>query len=198
MLSSETTPQTGQELKVKTAILHEGLEAVLIPHLQAIRAPQDYTNILAAFYGFIYPVEVLIHSQVDTTELNDINERYKAPFIMDDLRSLNYDMTLLCESNDLPQIQNVEQAFGALYVLEGSTLGGKIIANMLLKKEIGLQNDLRYFTAYGKETGPKWMQFQKRLNEFTHENQIQTIITAANETFLKFKIWIQDRLQQPT
>lgn len=198
MLSSESHPSTALKLKEKTAVLHQDLEAVLIPHLQSIQSPAEYAAILAVFYGFILPVEALIHSRIRVAELEDINERPKALFLWEDLQSLQVNTTSLCISHDLPLINNVEQAFGALYVLEGSTLGGKIIANMLLKKNMGLQNSLRYFTAYGKETGPKWQHFQKRLNEFTHENQTQTIIAAANETFLKFKIWIQDQLQPST
>jgi len=99
-------------------------------------------------------------------------------------------------SEELPAIQTVEQAIGALYVLEGATLGGKSISQLLLKTGIGLQiENLSFFNAYGKETGPMWMQFLSYLNHYTTEAKQATIIQTANETFLKFKLWIQHNLQ---
>jgi len=56
----------------------------------------------------------------------------------------------------LPQLASLGRAFGVLYVLEGSTLGGRHIA-LALEKRLGLTagNGAMFFNAYGDLLMPR-------------------------------------------
>ena len=191
MHSSESHPQTASNVKNCTSSLHQELESLLIPEMQAIRSADDYARILQWFYGFVFPLEISIEQKIKPDILPDIAERKKSHLILQDLVALGSSITDIPINNDLPDIQHQEQAIGAMYVLEGSTLGGKVIANMLTKNAAGFKNSIHYFTAYGKETGSKWRIFLDLMNQYQSTKQVETIIETANETFLKFRNWIQ-------
>lgn len=190
MFAIETHPPLAQQIKQQTATEHMALEDLIVPQIQSVKSASDYAQLLSLFYGFNKPVERAIHAIIDTSVLPDITKRQKAHLLLEDIQALGYSQApSLCEA--IPSIHSLEEAFGALYVLEGSTLGGKSITQLLMKTEVDLQpHHLRFFNAYGKETGPMWIAFLSHLNTFTAEAQQATIIKAASETFIKFKQWI--------
>lgn len=57
-------------------------------------------------------------------------------------------------------LANLEQALGAFYVLEGSTLGGAIITRHL-KHQFGDQIPCQFYNGYGMGTPSKWHNFLK-------------------------------------
>ena len=177
-------------IKDSTQQLHKDVEDLLLPKLAAIENKNDYAAILRMFYGYFSPLENLLQQFVTPALLPDVAERRKADALLHDLRSLKSegaDLTL-CEA--LPLIENEAQAMGALYVLEGSTLGGKTIAKMLRQnKALALtDNELTFFMGYKEETGSKWKAFLQVLNQ--QQDADQTIV-AANQTFYHMKNWMQ-------
>jgi len=197
MFATETHSPLSQQLKEQTLVEHLALEDLIVPQIRSVQTINDYIQLLNLFYGYNKPVEEAIQKRIPSSSLPDISKRQKADLLLQDLQaSGNTQQPLLCA--DIPLIQSIEQAFGALYVLEGSTLGGKSISQLLLKTGIGLQSgQLRFFNAYGKETGPMWLSFLSTLNTFTSPGQQAIIIDTARETFIKFKHWIQQQAQQP-
>lgn len=183
-------------LKHKTMHCHEALEDLLIPKLHQVNTTEDYGRLLKTFYGYFSPLEQLIAQYLSPQQLPDIHERRKAALLLKDMAALGFATNGLAVCSCLPTITGQEQAWGALYVLEGSTLGGRGIARMLLKQcpELTL-NHLRFFNGYGEATGPMWIRFQEALNglEYSDSGLAQTV-QAANETFLKFKTWIEETL----
>jgi heme oxygenase (biliverdin-IX-beta and delta-forming) len=59
---------------------------------------------------------------------------------------------------DFPRPESRCEALGMLYVLEGSTLGGRHILNSLARQGV---NDaaLHFLDPYGDQTGPRWRAF---------------------------------------
>lgn len=182
-------------LKRKTMKAHEALEDLLVPGLRQINTTQDYGRLLKTFYGYFSPLEALIEQYLTPAHLPDIKERRKAVFLLDDLAALGTGTESLVLSPHLPLITSEAQAWGALYVLEGSTLGGRGITRMLLKQCPGLTlHHLSFFNGYGEATGPIWMRFQETLNSLEYtEFELAQIIEAANDTFLNFKRWIEEK-----
>jgi len=197
MFATDTLTPLSQQLKEQTLAEHLALEDLIVPQIRNVQTANDYVQLLQLFYGFNKPVEEAIQKLIPSTLLLDINKRQKADLLLQDLQaSATSQQPLLC--TDLPAMETVEQAFGALYVMEGSTLGGKSITQLLLKTSIGLQPDqLRFFNAYGKETGPMWLSFLSTLNTFSSPEQQAIIIDTAKVTFIKFKHWILQQVQQP-
>jgi heme oxygenase len=65
-----------------------------------------------------------------------------------------------------PVPSNKAQALGMMYVLEGSTLGGRFILQRL--SELGSDvSQLSFLDPYGAETGPRWRSFLRVLERET-------------------------------
>ncbi|WP_157959604.1 biliverdin-producing heme oxygenase [Devosia submarina] len=74
------------------------------------------------------------------------------------------------------------EAFGALYVMEGSTLGGKLISRALQKTADWPLKSPNYFDPYGPQTGAMWSLFQDELLDIPPADA-NGVIHGANETF---------------
>jgi heme oxygenase (biliverdin-IX-beta and delta-forming) len=165
--------------------------------LSAVKTSDDYIALLKAFYGYFKPVEEAISRYVTISVLPDIQQRRKADYLLKDLSSLNSPTTAIPLAGEIPAMTTVCEAMGALYVLEGSTLGGIGITRMLLKKEqLSLQADqVQFFNSYGEAVGKMWNAFLLALNGFTSDgNDIEAMVNTADETFLLFKNWLQKQL----
>ena len=187
-----TAVTVAQAVKNHTAFLHNEVEQLLLPRLNAIQSLENYAAILQTFYGYYLPVEQSIQQHISPAVLPDIERRRTAMMAVDDLHFLKMKAGQhLC--NDLPQIASSAQAFGALYVLEGSTLGGKMIAKMLAKNEaVSIPpGALNFFNGYKGDTGKMWTAFLEILNR---QSDVDLITEAANKTFFHLKKWMQHEL----
>lgn len=170
---------------------HEEVEAILLPALTSIRTTEDYATILKMFYGYFYPIETSIENFLPLDLLPDLAERRKASTLLEDLHRLGQATDILPICKKLPSISNPAQAFGALYVLEGSTLGGKQIAKMLAKNPAVPEGTTRFFSGYGEQTGSRWKSF---VQVFNQQSDGEAVIASANETFYLLKGWMQHAL----
>lgn len=185
-----------EKIKTATSVNHILLEQsqVLLPISNKNLTRENYRTILTKFYGFFYPLEKLVN-QFDQIQLYlpDYTTRRKAGLLKNDLLTIEGIEIYIDFCEDLPQVANVSQAFGCLYVMEGSTLGGKIIAKQL-KEQLGLddKNGASFFNGYKEETGPKWKAFQQALLAVSAASESDDlIISAANDTFNKFEKWMR-------
>lgn len=175
---------------------HQALEGFLIPQLKKLSDTTRYADILRAFYGFIHPLEQQIEQHISLQAFPDYNDRRKSGSLLEDLKSIGTPTAGIPESIWLPQINNGAEAAGALYVLEGSTLGGQIIWRML-KDRLGEDISLNYFGGYGEQNGTMWGQFTGVLDNLTtDEKEIAASARAANETFTLFHQWLKNRLNE--
>jgi heme oxygenase len=88
---------------------------------------------------------------------------------------------------------HVADAFGCLYVVEGSTLGGQIISRQVTRN-LGLSpdnNGCRFFCCYGENTGTMWRRFGESLETFLTANPDTRpqIVASALSTFECFQGW---------
>lgn len=180
-------------VKDSTQPLHTETENLLFPKLSSIQSADDYAAVLKAFYGYFFPLEERLLQHITPAELPDIAERRKAAAALHDLKRIGKSEAFVPLCLQLPSIQNTAQAFGALYVLEGSTLGGKMIANMLLKnKLLSVPGDaVTFFAGYREETGSRWKTF---LEAFNRQGNVDEMVQSANNTFFYLKRWIQQTL----
>jgi len=180
---------------IKTATLekHQQVEKLLVGKMKIIRCMDDYVDLLKIFYSYFGGLEQKIDAFITTENLTDYNQRRKTDSIAGDIKILGGIVPGFAGNENLPVINNQSQAFGALYVMEGSTLGGKIIAAML-QKHLNFNNDegLSFFNSYGDNAMQMWAIFKLVLNNVakTGENETEVIFTA-NETFVKFKAWLE-------
>lgn len=168
----------------------------MMPVIRQVDTKEKYSRLLKSFYEYYAPLMERISVEIDTHYLPDFNQRRKAESILDDLRIMDKEISMTL-SPMVPEIKNSSDAFGALYVLEGSTLGGVFIANMLSQNmHITEQKGLSFFYGYGKASREMWNVFTEQINKFTEEKgNEEAILAAASETFTLFKQHLQLTLQ---
>jgi heme oxygenase len=191
-----TALSTSQELKQYTQKNHLQLEKVMVNEIHKITSELGYVLFLKIFYGYFAGLEVNIAQFVDKNELSDYPKRRKTSLLSNDLISLGASLPSIATDEELPTINNLLQAFGALYVMEGSTLGGQYIANMIREqlqwKEL---KAVSFFEGYGSETVGMWESFKTVLDEHaTTKEDLQTILKSSDETFVKFKSWFEKQV----
>jgi heme oxygenase len=163
----------------------EGLSGLLDPQLDLV----GYTEVLRRLHGFWIGWQPQMASLLDDALVRPRRR----------LHLLAADLTTLGLSDDdlraLPRcpgtaIAGRAEALGSLYVLEGSTLGGRLIGRNL-QRCLGTacrQADT-YFNGYGAQTGPMWRQF---LDELDLVSPTDTDATArgATATFARLGWWL--------
>lgn len=177
-----------EKLKETTKTAHIELEKVLVQKIKSIRATEDYLEILVYFYQFYAPLEKAIFSQLGTN-LPDAAQRRKSEWIVEDIYCLKPSHPPFPTYPDTPQIDSHAQAIGALYVIEGSTLGGQVICKMISQRlGISTKAGFRFFTGYGENTVTIWDNFKNYINgRKWSEEEEKELVGAANRTFGLFK-----------
>jgi heme oxygenase len=174
-----------QRIKEETREAHQQLEILVVKEIKAIGAKQDYAALLDKFYTYFSRVEQQISPFITSEVLPDYSERRNSTYLKRDMEALGYTVKERGEV-DVPLITSSITALGALYVLEGSIMGGSIIVQMLSK--LGISDGISFFSGYGKDTGAMWQRFTNALNQHaaTPDDEAEAINTA-NETFIQFK-----------
>ena len=182
-----------EQLKKDTLTNHQQLEKMLVGRMKAIRTTQDYINLLQLFYSYFGGLEKLIDQHLDKSILPDYDQRRKSASLAHDITTLGGMPQELASGASLPQISNALQAMAALYVIEGSTLGGKFISKMIAQQlKITDSAGLSFFNSYGDNTDAMWNIFKSTLdNQSTQPQENMLVIQAANDTFARFKAWAE-------
>ena len=175
-----------EELKLKTKEKHQQLEVKIVGAIKAIRKRKDYVDLLQIFAGYFCSLEVLINQALKKELMPDYPLRRKAASLQADLLSMSATLPERISNENLPIIKNNLQAIGALYVMEGSTLGGGVITKMIAAKLPG-KKAFTFFKGYGEKTIEMWNSFKTSIDAITlTEEEAAIIIESANETFNKF------------
>ncbi|MEO6136096.1 MAG: biliverdin-producing heme oxygenase [Ginsengibacter sp.] len=179
-----------EELKLKTKQHHQQLEVKIIGAIKSIQHKNDYVQLLQLFAGFFGALEVSIDQIMDLKFLPDYALRRKATALHSDLILLSASLPIKLESQNLPTIENSLQALGALYVMEGSTLGGQVIAKMILNK-LPEEKAFSFFKSYGEKTNEMWNFFKATIDAIDlTKDEMDIVIESANETFHKFSLYV--------
>lgn len=82
-------------------------------------------------------------------------------------------------------------AMGALYVLEGSTLGGRVIGRHIAALH-GIEGDgLAYYRGYGPNTGAMWAVFRARLGGLSGDAAAEAAaLASAIAAFDAMRVWL--------
>jgi heme oxygenase len=133
-------------LRRATGELHQSLEQRLdaLSHLSDAPRRDALVRRYAALHG---PAEQALEPFLADLPDLEFNSRRRAPFLPQGGPYL-----------DFPQPATTAEALGMLYVLEGSTLGGRFILKSLAKGGADT-SALKFLDPYGEETGRKWRAF---------------------------------------
>jgi heme oxygenase len=179
-----------QRLRAATAAAHEDLERSLGWEAR-VATVAGYRDLLARFRGFHAVYEPAIGAAL-------ADEAFFAPRRR--LARLDADLRHLGVATDLdalsrppaPTLTEPGAAIGALYVLEGSTLGGQMIGRRIAALHgFDAETGCRYYLAHGSRTGAMWAAFRARLDALADGPEAEAAaIGAANATFDALRLWL--------
>lgn len=171
-------------LKADTKILHDRVEAKFNSNriFEGTFSPDDYRNLIRYNYLFLLNYENAVFSaisQQNAAELN-LEVRRKLALVRKDLEVLDIDESV---SQTPVVIENEAEAFGILYVMEGSTLGGNVIAKQLSNHPDFKDLSFSYFRCYGENTGSLWKNFKHVLDQEITDEKHQDCISGAEKAY---------------
>lgn len=142
---------------------------------------EDYKKLLLHNYHLISRYEPQIQEQLKNYPGLKLDLRRKIDALKVDLNNLNIKTE---NENPTQNLENEAEAFGALYVMEGSTLGGNVIAKQLKKNPEFENVEFNYFGVYGENTGPYWQEFKSIIDEKISEDQYEDCVKGAKKAYL--------------
>lgn len=176
-----------EKIKQATAHLHDQLEQKMFTGqiMDGSLTFEQYQTILTVNYATHLAVEDFLFDGLsdELRQKLDIENREKLPALLRDLEEIN-SATSNSPKNapDFIDLNSDAAILGAMYVLEGATLGGNVIVKRLKTNAQLLPYNLNYhyYQAYGNQLGLKWKQFLEVLNaipEAQHEAAIKNAVS---------------------
>ena len=124
-----------------------------------------------------------------------IENSFKTSLLKKDLEYFSRDLSSIPLCKNLPSLDSAAHYYGVLYVTEGSTLGGQMIAKAIKSRVVVIDGaGATYFNGYGSRTMLVWAETCKRIEQFAQENEMQRpiVISSAIETFKKLQQWFDE------
>jgi heme oxygenase (biliverdin-IX-beta and delta-forming) len=179
-----------KNLKDSTKVLHAETERAL--NAKRMFAPNfnapEYIEILKTLFHAHQQVENEL-DRIDDPQFQALFHKHYAPrleLITKDLLAMGGEIP--GPLPDLIEIDNHFQAFGALYVLKGSTLGGKFIYQQLEKTTLDWPKISLLFYGYERENVMEnWKAYSDDFNSLSFsQEEKEEIINGAQKTFNTF------------
>jgi heme oxygenase len=153
-----------------------------------------YRAHLAQMWGFCAGLEQAVAPAALAEVLTDYPSRRKLPLLTRDLLALGVEPndSDSLERCELPACADVAAAFGAVYVLEGATLGGQTLLP-LVSREIGVtaEHGASFLASYGADVAPMWQRFGATVDAWCCDPERRTSATrAAVRTFATLEKWL--------
>jgi heme oxygenase len=184
------------KLRHETRAAHESIERS--PRLAAIFSPafsiNDYRELLHRLQQFYAPLEDALFSKLGGDDRALLMHRRKSEWLEQDLRALGEALKSRKSDVTLPALLSDAHRFGAFYVLEGATLGGKIIRKRLAGHlGAAVETALRFYGGYGAKAGAEWSSFRTLLSaRFDRAGTAaqDAVVEGAQATFAAMEQWM--------
>jgi heme oxygenase len=192
-----------KRLREDTADLHAAVERrveVTDGRLTAGR----YVATLAAFHGFHAPWEAGVRAAAGPAGLglpavlDLMSSRWRTASLAADLAHFGVDPADVPSCPDVPSVDGLAHLLGSMYVMEGSTLGGQVVARHV-ERTLGLSGGVgySYFRGHGDQVGPRWRAFAARLVELAAGAREDDVVAGARHTFAALDRWFGRALAAP-
>jgi heme oxygenase len=180
-----------EKLKDGTSEIHRRIEE-RVPVFQCDFALADYIWLIERFYGFWGPLEAEL-SRLDVLQDKalGLEGRLKGALLQKDLHFLGRESASVQRCRNLPAVDTFQRGLGCLYVMEGSTLGARIISRRLEEHlQLADGSGASFFNAYGASTGQNWNAFRSFVIARVTVEDTTEIVSAAQQTFQNLFDWL--------
>ncbi len=182
-------------LRAETRVLHATTERHLAP-AERLQDVHGYVRLLRTLYPLYASVELRLQSFDAFAALEprlDVRARRRSHLLLADLRTLGVradprggDM----RDATMSGLGHFAHALGALYVLEGSRLGGRLLASRVAANMGGATlGALTFLRSDGSSVGPLWTEFCAALRGYAARADVRSrdaVVAGALETFGRF------------
>ncbi len=157
-----------------------------------------YRSHLEQMWGFCARLEQNLGPNSFDQALDDYDSRRKLPLLTQDLMALGVGagaVASLARCQRLPDCPDPATAFGCAYVLEGATLGGRMLLP-LAQERLGLTPECgeTFLASYGERVTSKWREFGAALDAWCSSPPRQArAAAAAVSTFDALDEWLCGR-----
>jgi heme oxygenase (biliverdin-IX-beta and delta-forming) len=142
-------------LRQETAAAHRELDETL-QLVDRLSIADQRIRLLTGYHYLHWQTEAKVAASLSEIADLDFLARRRSSLIAEGLRILGHTADLDGPAG-VATITRAE-AFGALYVLEGSSLGGRVILKELKRRKVSLAG-LGFLDPYGADTGRRWRSF---------------------------------------
>lgn len=144
-----------QRLRDATRADHERLES-RADLLGRVRTAEGRRAVVQRFWRLHAEVEAAAAPWLENLDGLDFHERRRTRRLDADLATLGLEAP--GDHPDIPVVRSISEALGLLYVLEGSTLGGRVIRRSLEAQGSDMHG-LSFLDPYGQQSGARWRGF---------------------------------------
>ncbi len=196
-MSTVRRPEILDELRARTRAAHERVERG-VPITRDEGDARDLRRLLERLHGLHLPIEERLEGLAWARVGLDLQERRKAWRIARDLLALGHDaasIAALPRCARLPDVGDLPRGLGCLYVIEGSMLGGRVLARAL-RARLGpaVAGALSFLDAYGERLAALWSDLGRALDQAGRAPAARAaILAAANDTFACVERWLVAR-----
>ena len=183
-------------LKEQTAVEHDRVEQSL-PVMSVALDAATYIRTLQRLHGFVLGWERWASQSACPEIQRLLRSRRRSELLLADL--LHFSACAPSETYEGPRLSpaSLPQVLGAMYVMEGSTLGGQYIARhveSVLALSPGKGD--AFFRGYGDATGSMWREIKTALTALPDDSE-EEVIRAARTLFQDFAAWNEQPLSIP-
>ena len=182
------------QLRKSTRDAHAQAEASLAPLAQPDSLTR-YVALLCVLWGFQAPLERLLAHQ-ELPSAVDWPARRRLGALAADLTDLGVTGASLPEAAGLPALAGPGAVWGALYVSEGATLGGRVLRRQV-QARLG-PVPARFLDGRGDRTQPMWRDLGRLADLYvTSQQGRQLARQTAIQAFATFSTWASQRIGDP-
>jgi heme oxygenase len=178
------------QLRKSTRDAHAQAEASLAPLAQPDSLTR-YVALLCVLWGFQAPLERLLAHQ-ELPSAVDWPSRRRLGALAADLTDLGVTGASLPEAAGLPALAGPGAVWGALYVSEGATLGGRVLRRQV-QTRLG-PVPVRFLDGRGDRTQPMWRDLGRLADLYVSSQQGRQLARhTAIQAFAAFSTWAANR-----
>jgi len=158
-----------ERVREATRDMHEALERRL-DILSRMETLEGRKVLAERFHALHAGVEAAIASTLQ--QLPDLNfeDRRRTALLAADLQALG---VAPAPPASIKRAESTAEALGLLYVLEGSSLGGKVIRKQAMARGLDMDG-LSFLSPYGEQTGQYWRAFLDVLDRECPEHDLSS------------------------
>ena len=178
------------KLRVATRADHKAVEDSL-PLMRPDLTRNGYITVLLRLHGIVAAWEEIANESFSGPLKELARERQRLSLLK---RDLMFFQATPDESLKpcLSGFHNSAELLGAMYVMEGSRLGGQLIAKHVEEiLELDHGSGSSFFRGYGKSTREHWTEFINVLQVHVDDSGTEAVVAGAKKMFREFGDWMR-------